>query len=86
MPCEPHVRAQQPRPAAERHSDRVAVAEPGSVAPPSHSPASSESPTGTDEMATSHPGRLRRLAERVVETVVDFVIDVVGSIIGSLFH
>ncbi len=76
---------QQPLPAAERQSDRVAVAEPGSAAPPSHSPASSESLTGTDDMATSHPGRLRRFAERIAETVVDFVADVVGGVIGSLF-
>lgn len=77
---------QQPRPAAERHFDRVAVAEPDTATPPSHSPASSESLTGTDDMATSHPGRLRRFAERIAETVVDFVADVVGGVIGSLFR
>jgi len=33
-------------------------------------------------MATSHPGRLRRFAERIAETVVDFV----GGVIGSLFR
>lgn len=76
----------QLRLAAEQQSDRVVVAEPGSAAPPSHSPASSESPTGTDDMATSQPGRLRRFAERVLETVVDFVVDVIGGVIGSLFR
>ena len=77
---------QQPLPAAERPPERVAVAEPGSAAPPLHSPASSESLTGTDEMATANPGRLRRFAARVVEAVADFVVDVVGGVIGSLFR
>ncbi|WP_176459771.1 hypothetical protein [Rhodococcus sp. OK302] len=77
---------QQPRPAAEQHSDRVAVAEPGSATSQLHSHASSESHTGTDEMATAHPGRLRRFGERVAETVVEFVVDVECGVIGSLFR
>ena len=86
MSAQHQLRPDQLRLAAEQQPDRVVVAEPGSAAPPSHSPASSESLTGTDDMATSHPGRLRRFAERVLETVVDFVVDVIGGVIGSLFR